>query len=170
MHFGCIEAISSQHTMHASASALLILCWSLTSSMGSCMPMVCVYCRAFVANMWQQQQKHECAMTTVSNIMQNHSLSRIDLLKIDVERAELDVLLGISKTDWRLISQVVLEVHDVQGRLEHILQLLKNTAGFTSVTVTQDETLTGSTLYNIYCSRSTTEIQSAKVPHKKQTT
>ena len=170
MHFGCIEAISFQHSVHASVSALLILCWSLANSMASCLPMGCVCCRAFVANMWQNQQKHECAMKTVSDIVQDHSLSRIDLLKIDVERAELDVLLGISKTDWKLISQVVLEVHDVQGRLEHILQLLKNTAGFTSVTVTQDGTLTGSTLYNIYCSRSTTGIQSAKVLHKKQTT
>ena len=124
----------------------------------------------FVANMWQQQQKHECAMTTVSNIVQDHNLSKIDLLKIDVERAELDVLSGISKTDWRLISQVVLEVHDVQGRLERILQLLKDTADFTSVTVTQDETLMGSTLYNIYCSRSRTGTQPAKVPHKKQAT
>ena len=130
----------------------------------------CVCCRTFVSNMWQQQQKHECAMTTVSDIMQDHSLSEIDLLKIDVERAELDVLLGISKTDWRLISQVVLEVHDVQGRLEHVLHMLKDTAGFTSVTVTQDETLTGSTLYNVYCNRSRTGTQSAKIRHRKQTT
>lgn len=119
--------------------------------------------------MWQQQEKHECAMTTVSDIVQDNSLSKIDLLKIDVERAELDVLFGISRTDWRLISQVVLEVHDVQGRLEHILELLEHTAGFTSVTVTQDETLTGSTLYNIYCSRSRTDTQSGRVPREKQT-
>ena len=150
--------------------ALLILYWPLASCMANCKNAnVCVSCRAFVANMWQQQQKHECSMTTVSNIVQDHSLSRIDLLKIDVERAELDVLLGISSTDWRVISQVVLEVHDVQGRLDRILQLLKDTAGFMSVTVTQDETLTGSTLYNIYCSRIRTGNQSAKVPHRKQT-
>lgn len=115
----------------------------------------CICCRTFVANMWQQQQKHECAMTTVSDIMQDHGLSRIDLLKIDVERAELDVLMGISHTDWKLISQAVLEVHDVQGRLQHVLHLLKDTAGFASVFVTQDEALKGSTLYNIYCSRTT---------------
>ena len=109
-------------------------------------------------------------MTTVSDILHEHGLSKIDLLKIDVERAELDVLMGISHTDWKLISQVVLEVHDVQGRLEQVLQLLKDTAGFSAVSVTQDETLTGSTLYNIYCSRSRRISQSAKVPHTKQTT
>lgn len=130
----------------------------------------CICCRAFVANMWQQQQKHECAMTTVSNIVQDHCLSKIDLLKIDVERAELDVLSGISNADWGLISQVALEVHDMQGRLEQILELLKDTAGFTSVTVTQDETLTGSTLYNVYCNRPRQNTETVKVPHKKQTT
>lgn len=109
-------------------------------------------------------------MTTVSDIVQDHGLSKIDLLKIDVERAELDVLLGISNTDWQLISQVALEVHDVQGRLEFILELLKDTAGFTSVTVTQDETLTGSTLYNIYCNRSRQNTETVQVLHRKQTT
>lgn len=109
--------------------------------------------RLFVANMWRQQQKHVCEMTTVSDIMQDEGLSRIDLLKIDVERAELDVLLGITDAHWKLISQVVLEVHDIRGRLEKVSQILKYTAGFSCVTVTQDEALIGSTLYNVYASR-----------------
>ena len=92
-------------------------------------------------------------MTTVSDIMQDYGLPHVDLLKIDVERAELDVLLGIRDADWRRIAQVVLEVHDIQNRLEQVSALLRHKAGFTSVNVTQDEALQGSTLYNIYGSR-----------------
>ena len=108
-------------------------------------------------------------MTTVSEIVQDHGLSRIDLLKIDVERAELDVLLGISNTDWKLISQAVLEVHDVQGRLQRVVHLLQDTAGFASVCVAQDETLKGSTLYNIYCSRTATGSHNISLTSTKQT-
>ena len=110
-------------------------------------------CRIFVQNMLQQQQKHVCTMTTVSDIIQKQGLLQIDLLKIDVERAELDVLMGIAEPDWQRISQLVMEVHNVHGRLEHIIQLLKQNGGFPSVTITQDEQLKGSTIFNIYCCR-----------------
>ncbi len=90
-------------------------------------------------------------MMTVSEIMQKHDLQHISLLKIDVERAELDVLSGVSLVDWQRISQLVMEVHDVQDRLQQITKLLRHDAGFTSVKVTQDEQLKGSTIYNIYC-------------------
>ncbi len=46
-----------------------------------------------------------CAMTTVSALMAEHNLERIDLLKIDVEGAELDVLRGIRPEDWPRIHQ-----------------------------------------------------------------
>ena len=44
-------------------------------------------------------------MTTVSALMAQHDLDRIDLLKIDVEGAELDVLRGIRPEDWPRIHQ-----------------------------------------------------------------
>ena len=96
-------------------------------------------------------------MTTVSEIMQKHGLSHISLLKIDVERAELDVLAGIACSDWQAISQLVMEVHDVQNRLQQIRQLLTQVAGFSYITITQDEQLKGSTIHNIYCCREQTK-------------
>ena len=36
--------------------------------------------------------------------------SKVSLLKVDVERAELDVLRGITREDWNNIHQVVMEV------------------------------------------------------------
>lgn len=49
----------------------------------------------------------------------------VDLLKVDVEGAELDVLLGIDAAHWPLIRQVSLEVHDQQGRLGLVCELLR---------------------------------------------
>jgi FkbM family methyltransferase len=48
----------------------------------------------------------------------------VDLLKVDVEGAELDVLLGIDPAHWPLIAQVVIEVQDLSGRLEDVCDLL----------------------------------------------
>ncbi|MFJ2211768.1 FkbM family methyltransferase [Streptomyces sp. NPDC101062] len=49
---------------------------------------------------------------------------RVALLKIDVEGAELDVLKGIDAGHWPLIDQVMLEVQDVEGRLDQVRALL----------------------------------------------
>jgi FkbM family methyltransferase len=51
-------------------------------------------------------------------------VAAIDLLKIDVEGAELDVLRGIADVEWPLIAQVVVEVQDIDGRLDDVLGLL----------------------------------------------
>ncbi|MFY1633278.1 FkbM family methyltransferase [Solwaraspora sp. WMMB335] len=49
----------------------------------------------------------------------------VDLLKIDVEGAELDVLRGVDADQWPLIGQVTLEVQDLGGRLEAVCELLR---------------------------------------------
>ncbi|SFS90755.1 FkbM family methyltransferase [Saccharopolyspora flava] len=56
---------------------------------------------------------------------------RIDLLKVDVEGAELEVLQGLDEPDWQRIQQCVLEVQDFDDRLNTILELL-HTHGFTT--------------------------------------
>jgi FkbM family methyltransferase len=48
----------------------------------------------------------------------------VDLLKIDVEGAELDVLDGIDPPQWPLIRQVLLEVQDLDGRLDTVCEML----------------------------------------------
>ncbi|HEY0638323.1 MAG TPA: FkbM family methyltransferase [Pseudonocardiaceae bacterium] len=49
----------------------------------------------------------------------------IDLLKLDVEGAEVDVLLGIDATHWPLVRQVVMEVQDLGGRLAAVRDVLR---------------------------------------------
>lgn len=53
----------------------------------------------------------------------------VDLLKIDVEGAEADVLLGVDAEQWPRIRQVVVEVADLDGRLATICDVLRD-AGF----------------------------------------
>ena len=54
------------------------------------------------------------------------SASTIALLKIDVEGDEEQVLHGLSASRWRTVQQVVIEVHDVDGRLERVCTLLRS--------------------------------------------
>ena len=55
---------------------------------------------------------------------------RIDLLKIDVQRAEADVLAGLEDRHWPLVAQVAMEVHDApgtdtEGRLAELVATLR---------------------------------------------
>ncbi len=46
-------------------------------------------------------------------------------MKIDVEGAELDVLLGVEPQDWPKIRQVSVETHDIDGRLDQVCGILE---------------------------------------------
>lgn len=84
---------------------------------------------------------------TVSDLLRRHAVSRVDLLKVDVERAELDVLHGVEDLHWPLIHAVVAEVHDESGRLTAVQDLLHR-HGF-GVDVHQDPLLAGTGLYEV---------------------
>ena len=64
------------------------------------------------------QEHVTCTMKTLSEVILENNIEHIDLLKIDAEKSELAVLLGIHPEDWQKIRQLVIEVHDVDGRLE----------------------------------------------------
>lgn len=66
----------------------------------------------------------ECRLSPISRVIREQNVKRIDLLKIDVEKAEMDVLLGISDQDWDKINAIALEVHDIDNRQEKIVKLL----------------------------------------------
>jgi len=89
-----------------------------------------------------------CRTKTLADVIQAEGLNRIDLLKIDVEKGELAVLNGLSDADWGKIAQIVVEVHDRDGHLQSVQDLL-NTHGF-QFTLEQDAMFAGTGLYNIY--------------------
>ncbi|MEJ7655194.1 MAG: FkbM family methyltransferase, partial [Chloroflexia bacterium] len=45
-------------------------------------------------------ERHRCSLRRLSEVIREEGIERIDLLKIDVQQAELDVLLGIDEGDW----------------------------------------------------------------------
>jgi FkbM family methyltransferase len=90
-------------------------------------------------------------MYTISEVITRYRLEHIALIKIDVERAELDVLDGISEADWPRISSIVAEVHDLDGRLEVVRRML--TRHSFDVAVRQESWLAGTELWTIHAMR-----------------
>ena len=70
-------------------------------------------------------RRHSCDVRRLSDVLAAHRRAPVDLVKIDVEGAEEDVLLGIDDEDWPLLRQFIIEVHDVDGRLERMTALLQ---------------------------------------------
>lgn len=91
-------------------------------------------------------------MKTLSEVIREHDIRSIDLLKVDVEKSELDVLLGIADQDWSKIKQVFVEIDDWNHHGEKIISLLKN-HGFNGITIEQDPVLMGSKMFNLYALR-----------------
>ncbi len=92
-----------------------------------------------------------CELRTLSDVLVSESIGRIDLLKIDVERAELDVLAGIDDDDWPLIRQIAAELHLDAKRTTEVVATLEE-RGFT-VTVAQDPTMAGTHVHMLYAVR-----------------
>jgi amino acid adenylation domain-containing protein/non-ribosomal peptide synthase protein (TIGR01720 family)/FkbM family methyltransferase len=89
-----------------------------------------------------------CKLKTISEVIRENQVERIDLLKIDVEKSEWEVLSGINDEDWGKIKQLVVEVHDIENRLRHVTTLLEQ-KGF-DYTVEQSSSLRETGLYNVY--------------------
>ncbi|MDY7094443.1 MAG: MupA/Atu3671 family FMN-dependent luciferase-like monooxygenase [Acidobacteriota bacterium] len=58
-----------------------------------------------------RSETFSCQIETVSEMIRRTGVEAIDLLKIDVERSEVQVLEGIEDEHWPLIRQTVLEIH-----------------------------------------------------------
>lgn len=86
----------------------------------------------------------------LSHVIAEQAIERIDLLKINVEKSELDVLHGLAPHDWPKVRQMVIEV-DRSENLEPITALLAQ-HGF-EVLVEQDPLLTRTELCYVYAIR-----------------
>lgn len=98
-----------------------------------------------------RSEQCRCPLRTLSDVLHEYRIECVDLLKIDVEKSELDVLLGITEEDWPKIRQAAIEVHDISPRLQQIRRLLRS-HHFTVVTE-QDEHYRTSDRYNVYAIR-----------------
>lgn len=69
-------------------------------------------------------EDYTCQLKTLSEVIRENNLDRVDLLKIDVEKSEADVLAGMEESDWKKIRQVVMEVHSKE-LYEHIVPIFE---------------------------------------------
>jgi phthiocerol/phenolphthiocerol synthesis type-I polyketide synthase E len=89
----------------------------------------------FMKNMLNEAISFQCEVRTLSEIIREQGLQRVDLLKIDTEGAELEALKGLEEQHWPLIHQIAMEVEPGnKGELKILVERLRG-HGFTKVTV-----------------------------------
>jgi FkbH-like protein/FkbM family methyltransferase len=99
-----------------------------------------------------RRSTHECRLTTISEIIREHQIERIDLLKIDAEKSEANIIAGIADSDWLKIDQIVMEIHDPTGEAVRRLTELLTRKGYRCA-VGQEKLLEHSGLFNLFATR-----------------
>jgi FkbM family methyltransferase len=103
-----------------------------------------------IRRIYQRRERVRCRLETLSGIIEQEQLDRIDLLKIDTEGAEHEILAGIKPEHWPRIQQAIVEVHDGLPGVESVVDILQS-RGFH---VTQEKLLpTVDHLYVVYAAR-----------------
>lgn len=102
---------------------------------------------ALVTKRLTQLTSFQCQTISLAYFIQQEKISHIDLLKLDIEGAELAVIEGITQNDWLKIRQIVMEVHN-EIDLNKIISLLEQN-NFELV-VEADKQLKNAGIYNIF--------------------
>jgi len=105
----------------------------------------------YLDNCLENPTPYNALQRTLSNVLAETGVERVDLLKIDVQRAEEHVLAGLAEQDWPRIRQLAIEVHDVDGRADALAAMLRG-RGY-RVTVEQDPLHAGTVVRFVYAVR-----------------
>jgi len=93
-----------------------------------------------------------CTVTTLSHVIDEYGIATVDLLKLNVEKAEAEVLAGIREEHWPRLRQLTVQVHDIAGRVDELREVLR-LRGYRYVTVTQDPLLTRTDIFDLFAHR-----------------
>lgn len=93
-----------------------------------------------------------CHTISLSDALREHGVDRVDFLKIDVEKAELEVLQGLEAQDWPKIQKIVVEVHDIDGRLNGVVDMLL-AHGFQDVVCEQEPEMKAFEVFTVFARR-----------------
>jgi FkbM family methyltransferase len=104
-----------------------------------------------ILDVFSRIETYECTVKRLSSIIEEEKIERINLLKIDVEGAELDVFEGIDEKHWPMIQQVSLESDHYQKHEPMIRKMLES-KGF-RVTSVQDHIQSAGDFGMIYALR-----------------
>ncbi|ATY66916.1 non-ribosomal peptide synthetase [Cordyceps militaris] len=107
----------------------------------------------FTDKMFADAGSVEVAVRRLSDVLDERGdFDAIDLLKIDVEGAELGVLKGLSEAHWEKVRNVVLETCDLSSEREELIQLLE-AKGFDLESTKADWSPKGAQFYTIIARR-----------------
>ncbi|HAU1962559.1 TPA: methyltransferase domain-containing protein, partial [Legionella pneumophila] len=79
------------------------------------------------------ETKVRCHLISLGRFIEKNRITRIDLLKIDVEGAEFDVINSIKPEQFSFIKQLSIEVHDLDNRVEKLVSYLQKQGYITYV-------------------------------------
>lgn len=74
--------------------------------------------------MLRQLETHRVKVRPLSSVLDELGIDHVDLLKVDVEGAELEVLRGIEERHWPLVRQAVVEVERWQQNRDTVREVL----------------------------------------------
>lgn len=108
---------------------------------------------------------HKVQSRTLSDVFAESGAEHVDLLKVVVQKSESDVLAGIADTDWPKIRQLVIEVYDLDGRVEKLRSFLAN-KGF-HIAVEQAPLFQGAPVHLMYAVRQDGERPARSGEHRQ---
>ncbi len=106
----------------------------------------------FTDKMFGDAGKVQVKIKRLSDVLEEQNFENIDLLKVDVEGAELEVLKGISDSHWEKVQNVVLETCDLNTGREEMNKLLE-VKGFILESSKADWSPRGAQFYTIVARR-----------------
>ena len=105
----------------------------------------------FAKRLIKNQKKINCTLKPLSIAIDSLSIKKIDLLKIDCEGNEQKVIDGIEENNWDIIKQLIIEINDIDGRLDYINNKLTG-LGYTT-RIIQESALKNTKLYNLFAKK-----------------
>lgn len=86
-----------------------------------------------VRRFYLKKQEVTCELRTLSEVLRERKITRVDLLKIDAEQSEEHILAGLTEEDWPKIRQMIVEVHYGVAATQAIVEQLRRRGFRTAV-------------------------------------
>ncbi|MCL9682476.1 FkbM family methyltransferase [Legionella maioricensis] len=79
------------------------------------------------------EKKVQCTLTSLGHFIEKNGINHIDFIKIDVEGAEFEVVKSIKPSQFSMIKQLCIEVHNIDNRVEHLATYLQEQGYLTEI-------------------------------------
>jgi FkbM family methyltransferase len=106
-----------------------------------------LYARLCIAVWYTKLSEEIVECMSVSDVIEENKLEKVDLLKVDAEKAEAYILKGIKDEDWKKLDKVFVEAHTVELK-DECVKILES-KGF-SLAVESEDNIGSLNFFNIY--------------------